>query len=130
MFVNFAKHQRIRSLHQRKTPPPPEEIFLPVDKWRHLTSNGRGILLPPLVHDPVQLARGGEGRVGAPGRSFIERVLEAYGPERMIWGSDFPPVCGKETVSMTLETVRTWGCFSEAELEWVLGKSAMAILEF
>ena len=61
---------------------------------------------------------------------FIERVLEAYGPERMIWGSDFPPVCGKETVSMTLEMVRTWGCFSEAELEWVLGKSAMAVLKF
>jgi hypothetical protein len=48
----------------------------------------------------------------------------------MIWGSDFPPVCGKETVLMTLEMVRSWGCFSESELEWVLGKSAMAVLEF
>jgi L-fuconolactonase len=61
---------------------------------------------------------------------FIERVLEAYGPRRMIWGSDFPPVAGKETVSMTLEMVRAWGCFSESDLEWVLGKSAMAILNF
>ena len=61
---------------------------------------------------------------------FIERVLDAYGPERMIWGSDFPPVAGKETVSMTLEMVRTWGCFSESDLEWVLGKSAMAVLSF
>ncbi len=72
----------------------------------------------------------GKGHPYAEAVPFIERVLESYGAERMIWGSDFPPVCGKETVLMTLEMVRSWGCFSESELEWVLGKSAMAVLEF
>lgn len=27
IFINWAKHQRIRSVHQRKTPPPPENIL-------------------------------------------------------------------------------------------------------
>jgi L-fuconolactonase len=27
---------------------------------------------------------------------FVDLALEAFGPERMMWGSDFPPVSGRE----------------------------------
>ncbi len=55
LFVTFAKHQRIRSLHQRKTPPPPSEIYLPADDWRQLTSSDRPILLLLPIPIPILL---------------------------------------------------------------------------
>jgi len=41
---------------------------------------------------PVQ----GEFPFERPIPSTLRRALDAFGPERMMWGSDFPPVAGRE----------------------------------
>ncbi len=61
---------------------------------------------------------------------FVERALECFGPQRMIWGSDFPRVTADETCEMTLEMPRRWDFLSEDDLAWILGKSALSVLEF
>ncbi|HEY3057692.1 MAG TPA: amidohydrolase family protein [Chloroflexota bacterium] len=42
--------------------------------------------------------------------SALRRAFEAFGPERMMWGSDFPPVAGREGYGNALR-------LSQAELE-------------
>ncbi|MBI2191129.1 MAG: amidohydrolase [Planctomycetes bacterium] len=57
---------------------------------------------------------------------WVRMVLEAYGPERMCWGSDFSPVLRHSTYRQSLEIVRTHAAYlTEAEKEWVLGKAAL-----
>ncbi len=53
IFVTFAKHQRVRSLHRRKTPAPPEQVFLPADTWRQLTTSDRLYPLLLLLPNPI-----------------------------------------------------------------------------
>ena len=61
---------------------------------------------------------------------FVQRALECFGPERLMWSSDFPRVTGWETCEMTLALPRTWDFFSQRDLEWILGETALSILEF
>ena len=61
---------------------------------------------------------------------FVEKALECFGPQRIMWGSDFPRVCGWETCEMTLDLPCTWDFLSEADLEWIFGKTALSIFEF
>jgi L-fuconolactonase len=61
---------------------------------------------------------------------FVKRAVECFGPEHLMWGSDFPRVCDWETCEMTLALPHTWDFVSEADLEWILGKTALSILEF
>jgi L-fuconolactonase len=61
---------------------------------------------------------------------FIEKALEAFGPERLMWGSDFPPVSLHETVEMALALPKTWPFVSGEDLKWILGGTANRILEF
>lgn len=59
-------------------------------------------------------------------QKWVRMVLDAYGPERMCWGSDFSPVLNHSTYRQSLEIVRSYCPFlSESDLEWVLGKAAM-----
>jgi len=42
-----------------------------------------------------------------------------------MWGSDFPPVGGREGYRNSLEALKEYPCFkNQAEKEWVFGKSA------
>lgn len=61
---------------------------------------------------------------------FVERALQCFGPERLMWGSDFPRVCGWETCEMTLALPHTWDFLSETDLEWIFGKTALSIFDF
>ena len=61
---------------------------------------------------------------------FVKRALECFGAERIMWGSDFPRVCGWETCEMTLALPRTWDFLTEAQLEWILGETACTIFNF
>ena len=61
---------------------------------------------------------------------FVQRALECFGPQRMIWGSDFPRVTTDETCEMTLAMPRGWDFLSEDDLAWILGKSALSVLQF
>ena len=61
---------------------------------------------------------------------FVHRALECFGPERLMWGSDFPRVTGWETCEMTLALPHTWDFLSPTDLDWIFGKTALSILEF
>lgn len=61
----------------------------------------------------------------------IEMALDAFGPQRLMWGSDFPPSASREgyrnALNWPMENVKFK---SEADKEWVFGKTAMSIWNF
>jgi predicted TIM-barrel fold metal-dependent hydrolase len=55
---------------------------------------------------------------------IFRRVFETFGPERCLWGSDWPLVraqCGYER-ALALYT-REWGWLTDADREWILDKT-------
>jgi L-fuconolactonase len=62
---------------------------------------------------------------------LIEKVYEAWGPRRMMWGSDFPPVAGREGYRNALDGLRNHPALKNGDDgEWVLGKSAAKVWGF
>ncbi|MBE84366.1 amidohydrolase [bacterium] len=58
-------------------------------------------------------------------------ALEAFGPDRMMWGSDYPPVSGREGYASSLGVpLDYFGKLSESEHEWIFGKAALKIWRF
>ena len=63
--------------------------------------------------------------------SLFEMARDAFGVERMMWGSDFPPSAGREGYANTLEGVRSHPAFSNGDdVEWVLGRTAARVWGF
>jgi L-fuconolactonase len=59
----------------------------------------------------------------------IQALYEAYGPQRMCWGSDYPVVRKAMTYQHSLEAFRTHCPFvTEADQAWILGKSLERLL--
>jgi L-fuconolactonase len=62
---------------------------------------------------------------------LFEMAFEAFGANRMMWGSDFPPSAGREGYENTLEGVRSHPAFSNGDdIDWVLGKTAARVWRF
>lgn len=61
---------------------------------------------------------------------LFERTLESFGPNRMMWGSDFPPVAGREGYRNALAGVREYSAFDQEDLGWILGRTASAVWGF
>ena len=62
---------------------------------------------------------------------FFEMARDAFGAQRMMWGSDFPPSAGREGYRNVLDGVRTHPAFADGDdLEWVLGRTAAAVWGF
>ncbi len=61
---------------------------------------------------------------------FVKQALERFGPDRIMWGSDFPPVSNSETCEMALALPQSWDFLSEEDLEWILGKTGLTIFDF
>jgi L-fuconolactonase len=62
---------------------------------------------------------------------LFEMAYEAFGADRMMWGSDFPPSAGREGYENTLEGVRSHPAFSNRDdVDWVLGKTAARVWGF
>lgn len=62
---------------------------------------------------------------------LFEMAKDAFGAQRMMWGSDFPPSAGREGYQNTLEGVRSHPAFASADdVEWVLGKTAARVWGF
>ena len=61
--------------------------------------------------------------------TVLERIAEAFGPERLCWGSDFPASTRFTTFRQSLEVVRSH-CpfFGEDDLRLVLGGTLSGIL--
>ena len=62
---------------------------------------------------------------------LFEMARDAFGAQRMMWGSDFPPSAGREGYRNVLNGVRNHPAFAGSEdLEWVLGRTAAAVWGF
>ena len=60
-----------------------------------------------------------------------EMAKAAFGVQRMMWGSNFPPCAAKEGYRNTLHWVRNLPVFqNDDDLEWVMGKSAAKLWGF
>ena len=62
---------------------------------------------------------------------LIDIATETFGPRRMMWGSDFPPVSGREGYRNALRGVADYPALSDAEDKaWVMGKTALSVFRF
>ena len=63
---------------------------------------------------------------------LIKMVYEAFGPKRMMWGSNYPPSSQLEGYANTLcYLVEHLASFcSEEDRKWIMGKTALSIFKF
>lgn len=62
---------------------------------------------------------------------LIEMAYDAFGPRRMMWGSDYPPVSGREGYRNALRGVLDYPALRDQEdKEWVMGKTAASVFRF
>jgi L-fuconolactonase len=60
--------------------------------------------------------------------SYLEQVYAAFGPSRMLWGSDFPPVATREGYHLALQLSRDqFADKPEAEQAQIFGDTARAV---
>lgn len=60
----------------------------------------------------------------------LHRVIEAFGPDRLLWGSDVTRVRGLHTWSEALDFIRYTGELSDGDKEKILGGSLRRILHW
>ncbi len=59
---------------------------------------------------------------------LFEMAKDAFGVQRMMWGSDFPPSAGREGYTNALQGVMNHPAFADDDdLEWVMGKTAARV---
>lgn len=59
---------------------------------------------------------------------LIEMARDAFGPRRMMWGSDYPPVSGREGYRNALRLVAEHPAFrTDEDREWVMGRTAAEV---
>jgi L-fuconolactonase len=59
---------------------------------------------------------------------LLEMAYAAFGPERMVWGSDYPPVCGREGYGNALRwTLAQFASKSERDRELIFGGVAKRV---
>jgi predicted TIM-barrel fold metal-dependent hydrolase len=64
-------------------------------------------------------------------QALVERVVQAYGARRAMWGTDWPMCLQHADYGRTLSVVRDeMGFLSPEEREWVLGKTALQLWPF
>ena len=58
-------------------------------------------------------------------------AIEAFGPQRVMWGSDYPPVSRREGYDNSLKVPMDYlGGSSEEERAWIFGEAALKIWKF
>lgn len=62
---------------------------------------------------------------------YFAQVLRAFGPRRMMWGSDFPPVSTREGYSLALRLVqeefRAMPGVTDDDRDWIFGRTALSV---
>ena len=59
---------------------------------------------------------------------LVEMAVDAFGPRRMMWGSDYPPVSNREGYRNALRGVMALPELgSDHDREWVMGKTAEGV---
>ncbi len=62
---------------------------------------------------------------------LIEMAYDAFGPRRMMWGSDYPPVSIREGYHNALHGVMEHTALrNQEDREWVMGKTALNVFRF
>ena len=62
---------------------------------------------------------------------FVEMAYQSFGPQRMMWGSDFPPVSLREGYRNALRfTMQQMTYASAADKEWIFGRTALGVYRF
>ena len=62
---------------------------------------------------------------------LIEMAIDAFGSQRLMWGSDFPPSAAREGYGNTLRLPMNHVKFkSEEDKEWVFGRTATTLWRF
>ncbi len=62
---------------------------------------------------------------------FVKMAYDAFGPQRMMWGSDFPPVSLREGYRNALRfTMEQMPFCSDEDLEWIFGRTALSVYKF
>lgn len=61
----------------------------------------------------------------------MRMAYEAFGAQRVMWGSDYPPVSSREGYANALALPMEWLDFvSDDEREWIFGKTALSVWRF
>jgi L-fuconolactonase len=62
---------------------------------------------------------------------YLAQVYRAFGPRRMMWGSDFPPVSGREgyehALTLTRAEFAALAGVSDEDREWIFGRTALSV---
>jgi predicted TIM-barrel fold metal-dependent hydrolase len=62
---------------------------------------------------------------------FMEMAYDAFGPQRMMWGSDYPRVILREGYRNALRFPMEHMPFcSQEDMEWIFGKTALSLWKF
>jgi L-fuconolactonase len=62
---------------------------------------------------------------------YVKMAYDAFGPQRMLWGSDWPPVVNREGYRNALNFTRDQLDYcSKDDVEWIFGKTALSIWKF
>jgi L-fuconolactonase len=62
---------------------------------------------------------------------FMQMAYEAFGAKRIMWGSDFPPVAGREGYRNALQWPMEHIPFrNDADKEWIFGRTALSLFQF
>jgi L-fuconolactonase len=61
----------------------------------------------------------------------MRMIYDAFGPHRMMWGSDFPPSAGREGYANALTFPRdSISYFSDEDKRWIFGETALSVWRF
>ena len=62
---------------------------------------------------------------------LLELAYDAFGPRRMMWGSDYPPVSEREGYRNALHGVMDHPALrDQADREWIMGQTALNVFRF
>lgn len=103
--------------------------------------DGDGLNLPqlsPLVEHPRVFLKTGHVLIHSSHEypwpdtvTWISRLCEVFGAERIMWGSDWPFSLRRATYSQSLSFLRdATDIFSEEDLAWLLGRTALRLWPF
>ncbi len=102
---------------------PPYEVFKKILAFAEqpnisIKLPGFGEICPvPLPFDPIP--------------PLADMAIDAFGPQRVMWGSDYPPVSRREGYDNALRVPMDYlSGFSAGDREWIFGKTALKIWRF
>lgn len=101
------------------------------------TVDGARLVFEAARHPNIHIKISGFGNVAAPGQEYPYRELSwivpmlhaAYGPWRLVWGSDYPVSRRHMTYRQTLDMLRRHSSLPEASVDIIAGQAMAALLD-